>query len=77
MIDFEFQWIAGGHWYKTSLTPNQYAEALNSGMLHGKTLSSARIWQHEMDTITGYLTWNFEAAKQGNPGFYYSEPPIG
>ena len=76
MIDIEFAWINGGHWYKTQVTPAQYAMVLNDGMLHGKTLAAARIWQHDVDGITGYLTYDFEAAKSGRYAFSYVEPLV-
>jgi hypothetical protein len=66
MIDLEFSWTVGGHWYRTAVTTSEYAAIMNSGMLHGKTVEAVRLWYNEAD----YLVYNFTLAKQGKQPFF-------
>lgn len=65
MIDFEFQWMPQGHWYRTAVDIFAYKDAMNSGMLHGKPLHAVRVFYNDND----HLVYNFALAKSGRPGF--------
>lgn len=66
MVDLEFAWAHGGHWYRTAVSTAEYAAIMNSGMLHGKTLEAVRLWYNDED----HLIYNFTLAKSGKQPFH-------
>lgn len=65
MVDLEFCWTPDGHWYRTAVSTELYANVMNSGMLHGKVLEAVRLWYSEDD----HLVYNFTQAKMGKLPF--------